>query len=230
MPTIISWNTRGSYAICLSESYGKLLSDDGNIVLIQEAGKVNPDRAVFPESFGRHIFEAFFCSPKDAKNPRCTTGLLVEKGFKNEGFYELESPKDEKSGQKKGRPIVGAKIDLGERNLVVATAHLTACQSVAKKELRRLDEIMRAKFGGEENTDWIAMGDFNCDESYLKEQDIAGLFLSVPQTSTHESGNSYDFAIFSREPSKDMKVTTTCPQDKTFIPLHSDHFPIYFKF
>ncbi len=231
MPTIISWNTRGNYSARLSESYGKILGKDGNIILIQEAGKVDyPDETVFMQSFGSHNFYAFFCSHEDAKNPRCTTGLLVEDTFNTEEFFILESPKDVKAGQKKGRPIVCAKINFGEQSLVVATAHLTACQSVAKKELKTTDKILKTEFSETPNVDWIAMGDFNCDVNYLREQDIEGLFLSVPDTPTHESGKTYDFAMFSEDPGDSIEVTTACPNDETFIPPQSDHFPVYCKF
>lgn len=77
------------------------------------------------------------------------------------------------------------------------------------------------------NAQWLVMGDFNCQADKIGDLDNLGegnyLFS---QSATHESGKIFDFAIKSKLLAN-IEVKVGMPKAPNYVPISSDHFPIY---
>ena len=227
MPRIISWNTQGDSISKLSEVYGKLLSSgNDNIIMIQEAGNVVAMYgSTFQKSYGSstrggHSFDATFYAQTNAKNQRCTTGMLVENGFTVNAFNPFVTT----TGR---RPVVACECSYEDQDFVFATVHSTANEHPAKKELLEINRMFKNKY--DDVCPWLVMGDFNCDAEKLDFDDIN---ISFPDSQTQENGNTLDFAIFSDSMLDALgEVNVEIYSDpEGYVPLESDHFPVYCEF
>lgn len=228
---IISWNTQGDSLNKLNSAYNGLLSScNDNIIMIQEGGNVGqPNGTQFSHTFGTssrgHKFQACFFEQPNAKIQKCTTGILVEEGFNNVNF---------KSYQGIGkRPIVVCECTcahptLGTRAFVFATVHLTASEHTAEEELQDT-YISLAHQYGLNNVPWLLMGDLNCQADKLN-PDIP-MNISYPSNRTHQRGKKLDFAVFSDSMKLIASIDTRiCSDTGGYVPLSSDHFPVYCEF
>lgn len=218
---ITSWNTRGNSIARTSEACGSILREDmPNIVLIQEGGNVERFHESFPVSLGRHNFNAYYFEQPDAEIYKCTTGILTETPF-SVNFMAYE-------GMGK-RPIVCActvvSDQKGSREYIIATVHLTAAEGIAGEELIDMNLAFNHQFPGK---NWLIMGDFNCppDKLDLSDSPIP-VHIAVSNSPTHESGKTFDYAIFSDSLKGRVSLQMGGANDKGFVPASSDHFPVY---
>lgn len=176
---IISWNTFGNSFDKISEVSKRLFcheSDVGHIILIQEAGVINPNQ---DGSFkiGRRLFNGCFAEDPNAQtNKRCTTGMLVEKnitltGAGNPDFVTVGDAR---------RPVLFISLVTENTRTYIATIHATANCNVSKIEIPEICEWLdgTAKSLG---WNWLLMGDFNIVPSKLKKDEDIKKFIQVPE-------------------------------------------------
>lgn len=216
---IISWNTQGDGIKKISESCGVLFqSGIPSIFLIQEAGEVCKSYGtLFTTSFGRHEMNGYFVEQENVKNPRCTTGIFAEHSSLTGNFT-----KHEKIAK---RPIVCLEFSTSSGSYVVATIHATADRPTATKELADAEQYLKQTYSAKNG--WLLMGDFNCEPDDLTEAGIPGTNIAASGRATQKSGGNLDYAIFSNSLIGKVAVRFGVPGDPYFVPLSSDHYPVY---
>lgn len=226
MPKIISWNTQGNGRSKLNSTYSLLLEKkNDNIIMIQEGGDFCKNYGeVFQYSLGVHNFNAIFFDQPNAKSIRCTTGMLVEDGFKSVQFKAYP-------GYGK-RPIVICECtypdSYDKRAYAFATVHLTANEIAAKKEIQDTYNFFFNQYGNT-CTPWLIMGDMNCRPQDLKVD--FEMNISYPNGMTQQGGKTLDFAVFSDSMKSIANIDVQyCCDTNVNIPMGSDHFPICCKF
>lgn len=227
---ITSWNTFGSSISKVSQVSGNLISSDRkDILLIQEAGATDSEcnQLIGNKSvtIGRKNFKCLFQDDLNAKNKRCTTGILVEEDLYSEAAVKFDSLQI--NGIR--RPVVYCTLQpKGYPPLYIATIHATACSSISKHEI----EIINNKFRNltkQLDWQWILMGDFNVKPDILSQTGVPDENIISPSEFTHVNINNpsknaiLDYAVVSDAFAGDLSVY--CGEYSGT----SDHIPVYLE-
>lgn len=214
----ISWNTQGDGIRKISDSCSAFFqSGIPSILLLQEAGSVCKNYgSLFNTSFGRHAMNGYFVEQDNVGNPRCTTGIFSETSLT--GSFN----KHEKIAK---RPIVCLELSTAAGNYAIATIHATANHNVSKNELLTAAQYLDQTYFGKNG--WLLMGDFNCEPHELVATGIPSANIAASGAVTQQSGHQLDYAIFSNSLIGKVTVCFGAPGDTNFVPLSSDHYPVY---
>lgn len=221
-----SWNTFGSSIGKISDAKKFLLTNDQNILLIQEAGCKDSYGNVLEGdvnvSIGGIQFKGHFAhDPEARKNYRCTTGILVQESLFSEAAVKVFPVKltDVR------RPLVCCTLWLDKSHcLFLSTIHATADTKTAISELEIITdyfERLRRNAGCE--WEWILMGDFNAEPGQLSVTDSCKIVKSG--YTTQQSGRELDYAIASCVMADELKIYMGMQNN---VPNSSDHYPIFF--
>ncbi len=217
--SISSWNAQGNSIEKLTEVHRLFHSSrHKNIILIQEAGVFETEKynvCEFRKIMGGKYY-GYFVPAVNAKNERCTTGILIETSICTTppDFHTFDSGKT--------RPVVYANIQGDNINFNIATVHAIAQHSVAKKEILKIFQTL-----GSVGPNWLLMGDFNCNPEELIEIGVPRENLQRSGRLTQQSGNELDYAIFSPNFIGAINLVRGCPGDPIYVPSRSDHIPVY---
>lgn len=215
---IISWNTQGDGIKKISETCGAFFaSGAASIFLLQEAGSVCKTYGrTFTTSFGRRSMSGYFAEQDNVDNLRCTTGIFAENTLN--GSFEQQD-------QIAKRPIVCLNLYTATGNYIIATIHATANHHVSTGELLTAFQALNQTYAGKSG--WLLMGDFNCEPAELISKGIPKNNIAASGKATHQSGRQLDYAIFSNSLIGRVAVKFGTPGEPGFVPLSSDHYPVY---
>ncbi|MBQ9983290.1 MAG: endonuclease/exonuclease/phosphatase family protein [Lachnospiraceae bacterium] len=190
---ITSWNCQGGSAAKLAASRGSILTDNNNILLLQEVGSLE-ERYILRENsqiIGRTKYKTYYAEQENVKNKRCTTGVLVADNIATTYAVKFSSVRldDVK------RPFVYCILSVNGKLLYISTIHATANHRVSPDEIARICEYWKQVCKGTQN-EWILMGDMNADSEELPSE--LQSYIIAPDEPTQKSGGTLDYVLASK--------------------------------
>lgn len=222
---ITSWNAQGNGIDKISQSYSNILPNGkDNILLLQEAGSTygwnKSLSGNISQSFGNTDYRGYFVPPKDAKNNRCTTGIMASVDSLNTysmGFFKIEP-------FEVNRPIVIATAQFKNFYLYIVTVHATAEHHVSGPEIEYITDKL-GKNAKKLGWQYLIMGDFNITpQEFIDQYSEFRDNVIYTGTQTQKSGNELDYAIASSQLIAE-NIEISHGDD-----YGSDHYPIYIEF
>ncbi len=219
---ITSWNTQGG-------AFGKIRTVSSivipesldHILLLQESGATDVVGDILEHNktvqFGnKAIYTGTFARGVDAKNNRCTNGIITSLAMFDARPVYIDDMK---------RPIMLIELDHDNFHLTIATLHATPNHRIARNDvpviISFLNTYARSFVTPSRRGHWILMGDFNVSPEELKRY-IPEYWDNIINSdqATHDQGSELDYAIVSNELIGILEVE--CHNSHG-----SDHRPIY---